>query len=539
MRFFKRKKKPIPTVDVTNLPQAGVAPARFTDFNGSKFFGGFGTTEVQLIDYWTLRLRSTQLYNENLYARGMLRRLITNEINTGLVPEVMPDEMTLGLAPDSQSEWSENVENRFSLYAASAKICDFNELATFDSLQRAARLEALVGGDVLVVVGQSKQGLPNIRLINGAAVRQPLGVDMKLKNGNRIVHGVELDKRGRHVAFHVVTNELGKTRRITAKGAKTGRPKAWLLYGTDKRHDVVRGQPLLGLVLQSLKEVDRYRDSATRRAVVNSFLAMFIKKTENKPGSKPITGGAVRKDSVSVEDPSSPDGVRSFDIAQQVPGLVFEELQVGEEPVAFDSKTDVNFGPFEEAIVQAIAWANEIPPEILRLAFSNNYSASQAAINEFKIYLNLIRSRIGKEFCQPIYVEWLVSEALLGKIDIPGFLAAWRDPTQYDIFAAWVVADWTGAIKPSTDIKKQAQGYKLMVDECWITNDRASRELTGTKFSKNVKRIKRENELKVEAIRPILELQKEFGSDQTTAALAQLGGAVENINDVAESLNES
>jgi hypothetical protein len=51
---------------------------------GDKFAGGFGATKVFTPDYWTLRQRSEQLFHENLYARGLIRRLVTNEINTGL-----------------------------------------------------------------------------------------------------------------------------------------------------------------------------------------------------------------------------------------------------------------------------------------------------------------------------------------------------------------------------------------------------------------------------------------------------------------------
>lgn len=529
----------VPTISVDDMVSA-IGPTQVTNFDGSKFFGGFGATELQTVDYWTLRARSSQLFNENLYARGLIRRLVTNEINTGLVPESMPSEEILGLEPDSLNEWSENVETRFKLYNDTALVCDYEERSTLDAIQRAARLESIVGGDVLVLQSQSKFGIPNTRLINGSAVRSPYNDDHKLKKGHKIVEGIEIDSKGRHVAFYVVVDDLGKTQRIMARGAKTGRLKAWLVYGTDKRHSDVRGQPLLSLVLQSLKEVDRYRDASTRKAVLNSILAMFIQKDENKPGTKPLSGGAVRKDTASIQD-SGGGAPRQFNIADYIPGLVIDELQVGEKPVAFDGKGDVVFGVFEEAIIQSVAWANEMPPEILRLAFSNNYSASQAAINEFKIYLNLIRSRFASEFCKPIYNDWLLSEVLLGKIEAPGMLEAWRDPLQYEVFAAWVASDWTGAIKPSTDIKKQGQGYQLLVDGGWITNDRASRELTGTKFSKNIKRIKRENEMKVEAMAPLREAEKQQAAAMgtptalnTTEILNAVDGLSDRLDDISE-----
>ena len=368
-----------------------------TIFNGDKFYGGFGTTQLQLIDYWELRKRSSQLFNENLYARGLIRRLITNEINTGLTPECFPDEEIIGVAEDSLQEWSESVENRFHIYSKSPKVCDWKEVNTFGAIQRQARLEALIGGDVLVVLRQSSRtNLPMIQLIKGDNVQNPLGGNSKIRKGNKILHGVELNAKKRVVA-HWVRQDDGSTKRIPAFGERSGRRISWLVYGTDKRLDDVRGQPLLALILQSLKEIDRNRDATQRKAVLNSTLAMYIKKTEDKMGTLPITGGAVRKDSASVTDGDG--SKRNFNLAGQIPGLVMEELQTGEEPVGFGNQgIDTDFGVFESTIINAIAWANEIPPEILQLAFSNNYSASQAAINEFKIYLNKFGSDWGETF---------------------------------------------------------------------------------------------------------------------------------------------
>ena len=503
--------------------QTGSSPWENSLYDGSKFYGGFGDTQIQQIDYWTLRARSSQLFTENLYARGLIRRLVTNEINTGLTPEACPDEAIIGVPEDSLNDWTETVENRFTVWGKGPKLCDWLHKDTFGAIQRAVRMEALVAGDVLIVMRQSRRtGLPMVQTVRGDKVRTPFGGQTNLRKGHKIKHGVEFDAVGR-VAAHWVQQKDLKFKRIPAFGEKSGRRLSWLVYVTDKRLDDVRGQPLLALVLQSLKEIDRYRDSVQRKAVINSMLAMFIKKTEDKMGTLPVTGGATRKDKATVTDG---DGTkRDFNIVHQMPGLVMEELQTGEEPVGFHNQgTDDSFGVFEEAVIQAVAWANEMPPEILRLAFSNNYSASQAAINEFKIYLNKIWSDFGETFCTPVYIEWMISEVLLQKMSAPGLLEAWRDPEQYDVFGAWTLTDWYGSIKPSTDMLKQAKGSKMLVDEAWSTNAREARITTGTKFSKNVKRLKRENELKVDAMRPLAEFRQEFGAtegdDSATAPAA-------------------
>lgn len=513
--------------------QTDASPWENSIYDGGKFFGGFGATQIQDVDYWTLRARSTQLFNENLYARGIIRRLVTNEINTGLAPEACPDEGIIGVPEESLNDWTETVETRFGIWAKGPELCDWKKKSTFGAIQRAARMEALISGDVLVVVRQSQQTkLPMVQLISGSKVRTPLGGAGNLRKGHKIRHGVELDSVGRVVA-HWIKQDDGGSKRIPAVGEKSGRKISWLVYGTDKRLDDLRGQPLLSIVMQSLKEIDRYRDSVQRKAVINSILAMFIKKGDDKMGTLPVTGGAVRRDQATTTDS---DGTkRNFNIASQIPGLVMEELQTGEEPVSFGSNgTDVNFGTFEEAIIQAVAWALEIPPEVLRLSFSNNYSASQAAINEFKIAINRTWGDFGETFCTPIYVEWLLSETLLQKITAPGLLQSWRNPNEYDVFGAWTATDWYGSIKPSTDMLKQAKGSKILVEEGWSTNAREARITTGTKFSKNIKRLKRENELKVEAARPIAEFKQEFGDNVATDAIETL----DNMEEIEAMLDD-
>lgn len=477
------------------------SPVNNAIWDGEKYFGGFGATNVFEIDYWTLRERSAQLFTENLYARGLIRRIITNIINTGLGIEATPDESIIGVPEDSLTEWQEEVENRHAIWAANPALCDYDGRVPYGEIQKTAYREALIEGDVLIVLHiDPVTGFPKVQLVSGRLVEDPPGeLERKIK------HGVEIDNKGRHVAYWV-TQENGTSRRVPVFGTRSGRRVAWLFYGTDKRKDDVRGQPLLSLILQSTKEIDRYRDAAVRKAIINAIVAMYIQKDADKLSTRPMTGGAVRRGSGTTTDNTGTE--RVFNLSEHVPGIYFEELQTGEKPVPYSTQgTDVNFGEFEAAIISAIAWANEIPPEILRLGFSHNYSASQAATNEFKIYQNMERTRIGEGFLQRVWIEELTSAVMIGMVDAPGFLEARADPRKWDVFGAWTAADWSGAIKPSVDLVKQAKGYKQMTDEGWTTNERSARELTGTKFRKNIKRIKKENALKADAFAPLIEAQ--------------------------------
>lgn len=524
------KKNNIQVIDVNTLSayagQNFTTPWEYSVYDGEKFPGGLGATQVQQIDYWTLRARSTVLYNQNIYARALINRLITNEINTGLTPEAIPDESILGFEDGELNDWTERVENRFSLWGKNPRLCDFKHRLTFGAIQRVAKIEAYVTGDILVVLRPSAATkLPMVQLISGNRVQTPMMENVNsIPKSHKIKHGIQFDGNDRIVA-HWVKQDDGSIKRIPAFGEKSGRRISWLVYGSEKRLDDVRGQPLLSLVLQSLQDIDNYRDSTQRKALINSFFAASVEKSEDKPGTFPIQNGAIRNDVVNINN--SDGKPRTLNIGKYIPGVVIDEMQTGEK-INFHTGdgTDLNFSTFEETITAAIAWGNEIPPEIYRLTFSRNYAGSQAAVNEFKNYLNKIWSRWGEDFCTPIYTDVLISESLLGKNPLAAdLLQSWRDNKRYDIFTAWTSVDWYGSVKPSTDILKQTKGSEMLVKNGWSTNARESRGLNGSKFTHNVKKLKQENTLLVEAWTPILEAKAKFGEQAVNSVMQQTSDA--------------
>ena len=507
---------PTPTVSLDDMASY-IGGTSSSTWDGDKFYGGFGVTkDFDVVDHWLLRKRSKQLFTENLYARGLIRRLITNEINKGLSLEATPDAEILKLDPEKLAVWSENTERRHMIWGKNPDLCDYRQARTYGALQRQARLMAMISGDVLVVLRQGVTGLPMVDLVDAEHVSDPLSdtlVRAVHNRGNKIVNGVEIDSAKRHIAFFVLQSN-GIHRRVPVFGRKTGRKQAWLVYGTERMIDDVRGQSLLALIMQSLKEVDRYRDAEQRSAVINSIIAMWVEKTEDKMSTLPLTGGATRRDSVTTQNDSQ--GRKDVEFSSHMPGMMLQELQTGEKPTSYDTKRpNVNFGVFEAAIINALAWANEIPPEVLTLAFQNNYSASRGAVNEFKMYLERVRAGFGEEFNDPIYQDWVISELLNQNIKADGLLEAWRDPEKWDQYGAWMLADWAGAIKPNVDLLKEVKAYDLLVAGGDITRDRKARELTGMKFSKVTQQLLRENVQLVTAMQPLIDagLIKDENSD--------------------------
>lgn len=467
-----------------------------TIWNGDKFPGSFGPTkDFEFVDYWTLRKRSYQLFKENMYAKGIIRRLLRNEIHIGLSctanvissiiwPQM--DEMereTLGV------KYSEELTQQFNLYAENKNIFDFRQAQTFGDFQEQVRLESLICGDGIIIsrINQNT-GLPYWEWINGNHIKTP--GEYIPRSGNRIVEGVEYNKYGRQVAFHVEseTEDGIKFERVPCYGEKSGRLISWMVYGCEKLVEDTRGEPLLSCILYMIKELDRYRDAESRAAVINAMIPLFVKKSSASSfGSRPTDGLArLRNETVSpVINGNVTDKADKplRDIRAMQPGTIYDDLGPGEEIQSFQTnRPNVNYRAFEEAILSGICWALEVPPEIVMLRFQSNYSASRQANNEFEIYLDYQVKKNSRRFCQPIYEEFVIQSVLNGQIDVPGLISAVYDPSMWKVKSAWLSASWTGLNRPSVDPLKEVEASYKALDSGLTTYDLECRRYSGLSF---------------------------------------------------------
>ena len=65
---------------------------------------------------------------------------------------------------------------------------------------------------------------------------------------------------------------------------------------------------------------------------------------------------------------------------------------------------------------------------------------------------------------------------------------------------------------------KMAKAAEKMLQLGLTTRERESRGANGTSFISNAKKLKRENEMLAEALRPMLEMEAEFGADNIVEA---------------------
>ena len=473
-------------------------------WNGDKFPGSFGPTkDYEVVDYWTLRKRSLQLFKDNMYAKGIIRRLLSNEIGTGIVPNasvissvIWPekDEVT---REDLAVQFSDTLTEHFNLYSDSPAVFDYRKALTFGEWQEQVRFETLICGDGIIVsrINQAT-GLPYWDFINGNYIKTP--PDYIARKGNRIEYGVELDKHNRHVAYHVETwkDDHYVFERIPCYGEKSGRLIAKMIYTGERLLNEVRGEPLLACILYMIKELDRYRDAESRAAVVNAMLAFFVKRPSSVGlGSRP-SDGLRRFDGAPKIENGDVSGIpKERNIRGMQPGTIFDDLAPGEEIQSFQTnRPNVNYKAFEEAILSGICWALEIPPEIVMLRFQSNYSASRQANNEFIIYLDKRVRKNALSFCQPVYEEFVIQSVLTGQLDIPGLITAIFDSSLWKKKRAWLNCVWTGLSRPSVDPQKEVNAAFTAVDAGLSTYDVECRKISGLSFRQVMMGLKREHE---------------------------------------------
>lgn len=447
---------------------------------------------------YTLRQRARILYMAAPIATSAIKTNRTNVVGVGLKLKSRIDREVLGLTPEQAEVWQKTTEREFALWAENKRACDATGMNTFYGLQQLALISWLLSGDCIGVLKQYNVSslLPyalRVHLIESDRIATPGGCGIGAsinyttgkneKTGNEIYDGVEVDKNGMVVAYHIRSTypfEVGTSTttwtRVLAYQEKTGLPNVVHVMDSE-RPDQYRGVTYLAQVIEPLLQLRRYTESEIMAAVIESFFTAFI-KTEAPTDEMPFN-------QVEQDAPNEPKGPNEYSMG---PGQV--NIMAPGEDVTFaqPSRPAGGFDAFVTSICTQTGSALEIPADLLLKKFNASYSASRAALMEAWKAFRMRRQWLADDFCRPIYEVWMSEAVARGRIYAPGFF---DNPA---IRAAYLGSEWLGPSQGQLDPVKEITAEILACSEGYSTHEQSTIRLNGGQWDANVEQLIRENE---------------------------------------------
>jgi hypothetical protein len=267
-------------------------------WDGEKTLGELGAVVRNIPDYDRLRLRSYDAYATKDIVKTFASKYFYWTIGSGLKLQCEPNRNVLeseGITGLDFAKFQKDVESRFMVYANS-KECDFLKEKNLHQLAMDFFQGSYLGGDTLCIIRYDKNGI-NAQFVSGEHIRNPSLDDEYLTKateaGNRIEHGIEIDPRGKHIAYYVNVKPqskelIDKYERIPAYGAKTGKRLAWIISGEKICPDHIRSVPAISQSLEKINKLDRYTESAVGKAEQAAKIANFIEHDKDSTGESPF-----------------------------------------------------------------------------------------------------------------------------------------------------------------------------------------------------------------------------------------------------------
>lgn len=462
---------------------------------------------------YTLRQRSRILCMSSPLAAAAVKTNRTKIIGTGLALKASVDADVLGLTPEKAKEWQRRTEAEFAIWAEKPQACDALALNNFCELQQLAVEGWLMSGDVFPLIKRydTTPLMPyslRLHLIEADRISTPNAFGLggvygstdgkNEETGNKIFDGVEVDKDGKVVAYHIRNNypqelsrETTEWKRVLAYGEKTGLPNILHVMEAE-RPDQYRGVPYLAPVIEPLLQLRRFTESELVAALIQSYFTAWVKTTSNTseyPWNE-VGAGGIAGESIGGPKANISDDDNEYEMG---PGTI--NILEPDEDVVFGSPNipTAGFDTFNKSIIKQVGAALELPYDVYMKEFNSSYSASRGAIVEAWEGFKMKRVWFVNGFCQPIYEMWLSEAVARGRIHAPGFFT---DPL---IRAAWCGTRWIGPTQGSLDPLREVKAAILMVQNAYKTHSEATRELSGGDFDANVAQLRLENELLAKA----------------------------------------
>lgn len=500
-------------------------------FDGEKNFGDLGPIKNYTLDYDALRARGWQLFLESEICQLVILRFARWVVSKGLMLKAQPNDVVLeSLGVDLPENFNEQLEARWQLFASNNRV-DIKGESTLDQLAKKAFVSSRIGGDCLVIL-RVVNGSVQVQLVEGENVATPArckfaGLNRVWDNGNKVINGVELDANGKHVAYHIVTG-LMSSERVVARDSK-GRRVAFLVTGLKYKLSSTRAMPLITAVMETASKLDRYKEATVGSAEEAAKVAIVAEHNPASTGENPLTERLAQqrasRSTNNAVDGSNPVDVNGRQLASTVAATTGKQLinmPIDSTLKSLESKKEIHFADFYLNNIDVVCSVVGIPPEVARMKYDSNFSASRAALKDWEHTLMDERLEFAQQFYRPIYEYWLDVQVLANRVSAPGYVKALGSDDYY-VLDAYRVAQWLGANVPHIDPVKEVRAEREKLGPLFdyvplATVEKATYALNGGDYWENQKNAARElEEVKSLGMKPVEKVVEKPAGKPATA----------------------
>jgi lambda family phage portal protein len=381
-----------------------------------------------------LRELSRDLQRNNGWARRGIRVIANNTVGWGITAKVVAESADVAKrASEMWSAWSRTPR------------CDYDRRLPFTGLQRLVMRTVASSGEALIVRERANRsdglGVPlRIRVL------EPDHLDLH-KDGisghsGPIIQGIELDGRGRRVAYWLYEEHPGANRLFGNRFESKRVLAEDVIHVYDvERAGQMRGVPWLCATIAKLNDLDEYDDAVLMQAKIAACFGAFVQDLDADPAA--------------VGEQSATDPL----LESLEPGQI-QYLKPGQSISFAQPPSAANHGTLSNASLHRIAAGLDITFEDLTNDYSqvNFSSARMARLSHWAAVHGWRWDMLIPHFCDGVFAWFMEMAAAMEE---------WREvPT----------AEWTPPPMPMLEPDKEGLAYSRLIRNGIMTLPEAIRE---------------------------------------------------------------
>ncbi len=380
-----------------------------------------------------LRGRSRNLAQNNDYAKKFLAQVETNVVG----PSGFNLQVTSSDGPKPDVLANTIIEQNFAEWSRRG-VCEVSGQLSFVEVQQIVATTRARDGEALVRLIRGRESGNRfgfaLQLID--IDRLPIAYNVDLRNGNRIVMGIEINGYGRPVAYHLHRQHPGTVPATYTPNDMERVPATDILHlFKAMRPEQRRGIPAMHTAMLRLEMLGKFDLAAAAAARKGAETLGFIQS----PNGEVLPGDATAADGNQV--------------TTSVPGT-YETLPTGYEFKPYESQYPNSlYGEFVKASLRGIAAGLGVSYNSLANDLENvNYSSIRAGVLEERDMWMSEQHWMIEAFMRPVYEGWLRSALLAQAVTYP--LGGALPATKLDKFLShrWQGRRWAW-VDPQKDVE--------------------------------------------------------------------------------------